>query len=415
MAHDQVSFNDKTYIDNLASLDFEHPGTSLLQYANIMSNALNVTNSTQEYASAATTILRTFNKTSHPLPTTLSGLISQLFPGGTFVGSDPFLIGGPPITITAAQFTDALFQDYKASVNANTDWSLISPPPDFNAQFNKWFEHFLATYPYQSNGAVLSATGSFYDFLNAMAKELQVIAGMRSTSTLSRSIAVGNGLFSYAPVEDPRMRYEDIYNAMFPNGDFQARLNQFYNEKMAQFGYFIPSQFLADWTHEISTEFSKTLGASGFLSEGTSLESMDAKKALILDRIFLLIASMLNTLQRLTAAQAQRLFILTNWQRAYTDALAQMPTFLAVGNPITRLSDSNTTNPDPDKAKRRDELNTFNSTKKEVMTNDRNVISDDAKALQSNLNQSNDAVSQQANMATAILQELSTMLGAIFR
>ena len=42
------------------------------------------------------------------------------------------------------------------------------------------------------------------------------------------------------------------------------------------------------------------------------------------------------------------------------------------------------------------------------------LVGDDAKALQSNVNQSNDAVTQQSNLGTAILQELSTLLSEIF-
>jgi len=43
------------------------------------------------------------------------------------------------------------------------------------------------------------------------------------------------------------------------------------------------------------------------------------------------------------------------------------------------------------------------------------VVSDKSKSVQSQINQSNDAVSQQANLASSFLEELSTILSAIIR
>ena len=45
----------------------------------------------------------------------------------------------------------------------------------------------------------------------------------------------------------------------------------------------------------------------------------------------------------------------------------------------------------------------------------RSLVEDDAKSVQSQVNQTNDTVTQQSNMATAIIQEFSTILGSLFR
>jgi hypothetical protein len=63
----------------------------------------------------------------------------------------------------------------------------------------------------------------------------------------------------------------------------------------------------------------------------------------------------------------------------------------------------------------RQDLTTQNATYTQQIQGNLNVISNDAKSLQASVNQSNDAVQAQADMATSILQQLSTILTAIFQ
>ncbi len=60
-------------------------------------------------------------------------------------------------------------------------------------------------------------------------------------------------------------------------------------------------------------------------------------------------------------------------------------------------------------------LTTTNSTYTQQIQGNLNVVSNDSKTLQANINQSNDAVQSQSDMATAILQQMSTILTAIFQ
>lgn len=126
----------------------------------------------------------------------------------------------------------------------------------------------------------------------------------------------------------------------------------------------------------------------------------------ILNDIFNQILQMTTSLQQVAAAQANRLNILTQWQKAYTDLMAQVPTFSEAGGAFHGSSTSI--------SKTRDDLNRLNAAFTQTLQNRQSVVSDDAKALQSSVNQSNDAVNQQSNLGTAILQELSTLLGTIF-
>ena len=49
------------------------------------------------------------------------------------------------------------------------------------------------------------------------------------------------------------------------------------------------------------------------------------------------------------------------------------------------------------------------------MQGNNGVVSNDSKALQSTINQTNDEVQDQTDMATSILQQLSTILTSIYQ
>ena len=131
-------------------------------------------------------------------------------------------------------------------------------------------------------------------------------------------------------------------------------------------------------------------------------------KTLILNEIFKLLTQMVGTLQNVAAAQAARLNFLTQWQKAYTDLQNQVHTFVkGNGDGVNGNTSA--------QGVARDDLNRANSTYIQNLQNQNSVISDDAKALQSTINQTVDQVQQQSDLATSILQEMSTILSTIFR
>lgn len=138
--------------------------------------------------------------------------------------------------------------------------------------------------------------------------------------------------------------------------------------------------------------------------DASSLASGDYTSTNILNNIFSKLLSMVSTLQNVAASQANRLTFMAQWQQEYTDAMAQMHTFTeGDGSFLSGNSDGRTS------------MNNFNSTELQAMGNRQSVVSNNAKALQSNVNQSNDAVNSQSSLGTSILQELSTLLGNIFK
>ncbi|HEV8052437.1 MAG TPA: hypothetical protein VGP47_08080 [Parachlamydiaceae bacterium] len=142
----------------------------------------------------------------------------------------------------------------------------------------------------------------------------------------------------------------------------------------------------------------------------TDLRHGNYTSSIILNRIFALILNMITSLQNATASQANNLTFMTHWQAAYTDAMSQVHTFIKnPGSGQLFSADSSSA------ASSRNDLNNLNSNFLQTLQNRQTTVSDNAKAIQSNINQSNDAVNQQSNLGTAILQELSTLLATIFK
>lgn len=146
------------------------------------------------------------------------------------------------------------------------------------------------------------------------------------------------------------------------------------------------------------------------IDNGSSISAGKYKKALILDEIFLKLVNLIDSLQSVAATQAQRLTFLNQWQAAYTDMMNQIHTF-ARGSGDFMDGDPE----DSVLGAKRDDLNRVNSTYTEELRSKLSIVSDDAKALQSNISQTNDAVTQQTNSATAILEQLATILNSIFK
>jgi hypothetical protein len=137
---------------------------------------------------------------------------------------------------------------------------------------------------------------------------------------------------------------------------------------------------------------------------------MDAsfKKVAIINRIYALIAQMIGIIQKTTAAQADTLKILTVLQGEMTNLIAKTHIFTSTDG--SELNDTDAT-----ASTYRDELNQVVTAWVDTIRANRDFQKSAAQSQQSNVNNSNDAVNQQASMATALIQQLSTLLGAIYR
>jgi len=204
--------------------------------------------------------------------------------------------------------------------------------------------------------------------------------------------------------------FEGVYKAFAADPSdaaFKDRLNQFYQDQMNANGYFIPSQALAAWVTAIRNEndaAKMNLDLIGFSLTGNSSE-----KAIILNRIIRLLISLIKTLQDVGIAQANRLTFVTKFQNVYTALQTQIPVFLKDGSePIGTAS--------TEAGQARNDLNSsFNGVLTDNLRSLRGIQEDAAKKLQTNVNQTNDAVNQQTDMASTFIQQLSTLLSMILR
>lgn len=225
--------------------------------------------------------------------------------------------------------------------------------------------------------------------------------------------ALGGGIFGSNPPGSPN-NYQSIFNAYLTNpdiNDFKAQLAAYINSIQYapnQTSNFVTaSSGLAAWFSQQQAKYVQSLTGSPSTTQ-SSIASGGYDKTQILERILRLIVDMIGTMQKTTAAQSNHLRVLSDNQSAYTDLQGQIKVFLS--------GDGSTIGGANDKASQaRQDVNAYNQNLTDTIRTRRGVIQDTAKAYQSLLNQSNDAVNQQTNMGTAILQELSTLLAAIYR
>lgn len=208
--------------------------------------------------------------------------------------------------------------------------------------------------------------------------------------------------------------YQAIFQSFGPPNQtpqmFIDRLNQFYQQQRSLNGYFSPSQSFGEWVKTIMAENNPQ---NVYHLTGGSLDGNDSEKALILNRILAVLIKLINSLQNVGIVQANRLKYLTNYQQAYTALQTQVPVFLrnsSGGIGLTSGSGSTAA------AQDRNDLNSsFNGQIIDNLRSLRGIQEDNAKQLQTNINQTNDAVNQQTDMVTSFIQELSTLLSVILR
>lgn len=199
--------------------------------------------------------------------------------------------------------------------------------------------------------------------------------------------------------------YEKFYKAFL--GDTANFEEVFAKFMTAQGPNFISTTESFDaWTKEVLKQYYANLAPS-FAGIGPSSAYGNGDKAFILTRIFSLLVEMVESLQKVAASQSNRLLILGNWQKAYTELQNKI---IYVTNQDGRVNADLGNNDD-----RRNDFNTLNSTYTETIKARKSGVGDDAKNLQTQINQSTDAVNQQTSMATAILQQLAAIFGAIFK
>jgi hypothetical protein len=396
MSEQDIVFNGKTFVENV---EIYGEGTNpIIKLGPVDTTvARTVLNATLAPGNIET-FLTSYNKTNEP-----------------FSSWDKFLeaaVGTDAAKKTA--ILDGFVSSYRTILNMGDggpndppagEWSglvtaleNLQPPTDpprtinVGKHFIDSFESFLYNYNYNSSGGVTDANEFFNNWATFMAVTAQIDDSTDNANRNSTTVDVN--------------AFEQIYVAFgFDLTKFDERLAEFYvkHTKVSEGGspYFIPSHAFDEWFEEMRSDFIH----KNFVS---TVDTQTASQLLVIDRILRLLISMIDVLQRISAVQANRLSFLTEWQRAYTDQLTDVPQYTAGdGTPL----ESNATH-----AKNwRSDVNSRMQSVTEKIRAWRGEVQDQAKALQSSINASQDAANQQTQMATSLLQQLSTILAQIFR
>ena len=333
------------------------------------------------------------------LPLTWSDFLSQFqrFMGQGVTGS------------TTGPLFNAFLTSYEKFVNYPADFSTLNvSSSDIQNQFMNSFTHFLQTYPFPDKTQF--SFGTAEQFFTNWATY------MTATATVQNTTGAATGLPAF----------EQIWTSFgFPQSGFQDAITKFYQNMLKQTGngnaangYFIPSQLFSSWMESVKDQYLHTMIISSVPGDGNEV--------LVIDRILRLLIQLVGILQNITASQAQRLTFLTKWQSAYNNLLTDIPTFTqgdgsAIdSNPTPTNSDvvkygTDLTKEGKDEATQRDKVNEKLSALQDKTRARRDSIGDQAKAMQSLVNQSQTTSNAQTDMVTAFLTTLDTILAAIYK
>lgn len=143
-------------------------------------------------------------------------------------------------------------------------------------------------------------------------------------------------------------------------------------------------------------------------TDGTSLHPGKYLMGIMLNRIMDLLITMVKTMQSVAVQQSQKLSFFSKMQNANTAQMNSVHTFVLNGPEpdfISARGDDQNVN--------RQALNQANSTYIEQIRANNNLTANTAKQIQTNVNQTQDAVNQQSNMLTSLIQQLRSINSTI--
>jgi len=108
----------------------------------------------------------------------------------------------------------------------------------------------------------------------------------------------------------------------------------------------------------------------------SSVEAAEFPNTLRMDQVYDLLVQMITILQQVAVSQAGQLKFLNTWQRAYTDRMASVHTFVAKNGDAGYVSGADT-----EQGTVRQDLNASNTTFTEVMRSSTQIVGDTAKSL----------------------------------
>ncbi|MCB1118396.1 MAG: hypothetical protein KDK65_00390 [Chlamydiia bacterium] len=305
-----------------------------------------------------------------------------------------------------ASLRQAFLDEFKAALNFDADWmTLLNPPagtvPPTNEDeaFDLVFQSFIRRYDFPSSREF----GPRITDVNGVDVTVPPIQEFFSQY---RTFLTKLAYIEAAGAGGPDTIFQMVFQAYFPfdQDAFDLRVIETYTDALEENGFFLPSQSYGDFLTKIADAYGTGISGASSTTITSKNPGRHFDNVRVINRIILLLIELIDTTQRVATVQAQRLGFFTSWQRAYTDLLGQVRTFVEDG-PEKDVGNNS----------RRQQLNDANQVYTTSLQSRRQVVSDDAKAQQSSVNASQDAVQQQSSAVTSFLQQLSSLLGAIYR
>jgi hypothetical protein len=353
-------------------------------------------------------------------PTSITSFLDQV---AVAMGSANPPTGSVASAITAAfsafqsQFNaDLLLGTSPPSAESNLLTGVVNPasPPSTMTQteyLNNAFAQFIANYQ-SLQGPASAATD--VSFLNNWGSFTAVTATLLSDSTGSK-LNKGN-----------LASYQALYTQAFgssPSVSFTSFVQTFINNEVATKGFFLPSMSLPDFT-SLLNDITKHLTAATFVSPSnttltadvTSLESTtpagfsliantNSSKVKVMITVLIQLVNMLDSLQQTGIQQSNLLNFYTNWQTAYTESANNVPI----------LTGAETSGPFANQSSEAQSYDGFAEAVSQNLRDTRDLIGDNAKTEESNINNTNQAEQQAASLGTSILQQLNTIMQSLLQ
>lgn len=308
--------------------------------------------------------------------------------------------------------TEKIYDTLLNSFGKEEDWSVlekVSPPLQFKSSFKSRnpvidaFNKFIANYSFPQNNV------SSEEMLKDFSSQLELfLKGPRTIFLQKESVPFGEDSISYEQI------YQK-FSSQPSQEDFQKKLAEFYTSYTKEHGYFIPSHAAAEWIKELND----SLGTQRSLvqSSNPSPSTEELKMMTMMDLISILI-EMTQSLQELAVVQANRLELLTNIQKDYTEKEGAVPFFSKDGNPIWGYGGTKQQT-DKDKISEsgavRDELNTKSQSLINQQQAERGLFEDMAKSLQNDLNSTTKALDDQSELIQSLLDQARTLTSQLYR
>ncbi len=270
--------------------------------------------------------------------------------------------------------------------------------------FNYFITHYDFTLPAGGAGGTFGEGGPDPNFNSPLGWRNEFLEAYEKFLTSRAS--VDDALFP-GSVNVNLSMYERIFNEFVvqpPIIPFEDVLKDFYNTAVERDGFFLPSHHLKDWMETVQLQQAFQAGIA------TSVAGTNSGKTAILLILFRLLVEVIDVLQRVAAAQGERLRFYAGYQKGYTDLIGEIPiiTERDVGDSIRGDSGGQ-------RQKGAQFAQAQNQSFTEKLRALRSILGDEAKQHQTSVKQSNEIVTQQANLGTSILQQMSTILTNMFK